>query len=230
MKVFFLIFSLFSLLSLPAVALEENAYYDYDPVIDEVPEDEMEMDDVGIPPDFVLDNGNVLPGTLEGEEGVPVYIISSPEGEAYPDLYASNAPELSIGTNPPDDSPFFGSGWITGTDSRLGTVTLYFPIDYQTGTFGVDSNGYLFNVTSSTVSGYLGGVYNNSVSCSAFDYPRYRDGSSGDWTYYDLHLTPTDSNMEIALDHVPRVPVFSALPFVVILLLGGVLLCCMKRS
>lgn len=222
--------SLCLFLCFPALAVDDLIYYDSEPVIDEVPEDEMEMDDMGVPPDFVLDNGNILSGTLEGEEGVPVYIIPSPEDEAYPDLYASNAPQLSIGTTPPDDSPFFGSGWITGTDSRLGTVTLYFPIDYQTGTFGVDSNGYLFNVTSSTVSGYLGGVYNNSVSCSAFDYPRYRDGSSGDWTYYDLHLTPTDSNMEIALDHVPRVPVSSALPFVVILLLGGVLLCCMKRS
>lgn len=230
MRFTFLVISLCLFLSFPSLAVDDLSYYDSDSVIGEVSSDEVAMDDMGVPPDFVLDNGSVVPGTLEVEEGVPVYIIPSPEGEAYPDLYASNAPELSIGTTPPDDSPFFGSGWITGTDSRLGTVTLYFPIDYQTGTFGVDSNGYLFNVTSSTKSGYLGGVYNNSVSCSAFDYPRYRDGSGSNWDYYDLHLTPTDSNMEIALDHVPRVPVSSAFPFVVILLLGGVLLCCMKRS
>ena len=180
--------------------------------------------------EFILVGDEVVPAPLEADSPVEVIVVPDPDGPDYPSLFSSSVPGLVISDDPPANSPFYGSGWITGTDSRLGTVTLYFPIDYQSGHWGVDSNGYLFNVTSSSMSGYLSGVYNNSVTASGFDYPRYRDGSSGDWTYYDLHLTPTDSNMEIAVDHVPRVPAADVLPYFIILLLGGVFVCFMRRS
>ena len=180
--------------------------------------------------EFILVGDEVVPAPLEADSPVEVIVVPDPDGPDYPSLFSSSVPGLVISDNPPANSPFYGSGWITGTDSRLGTVTLYFPIDYQSGHWGVDSNGYLFNVTSSSMSGYLSGVYNNSVTASGFDYPRYRDGSSGDWTYYDLHLIPTDSNMEIAVDHVPRVPAADVLPYFIILLLGGVFVCFMRRS
>ena len=180
--------------------------------------------------EFILVDDEVVPAPLEADSPVEVIVVPDPDGPDYPSLFSSSVPGLVISDDPPANSPFYGSGWITGTDSRLGTVTLYFPIDYQSGHWGVDSNGYLFNVTSSSMSGYLSGVYNNSVTASGFDYPRYRDGSSGDWTYYDLHLIPTDSNMEIAIDHVPRVPAADVLPYFIILLLGGVFVCFMRRS
>ena len=180
--------------------------------------------------EFILVDDEVVPAPLEADSPIEGMVVPDPDGADYPSLFSSAVPGLVISDDPPTNSPFYGSGWVTGTDSRLGIVTLYFPIDYQSGHWGVDSNGYLFNVTSSSMSGYLSGVYNNSVTASGFDYPRYRDGSSGDWTYYDLHLTPTDSNMEIAVDHVPRVPAADVLPYFIILLLGGVFVCFMRRS
>lgn len=134
---------------------------------------------------------------------------------------------LVIGDTPPDFPLFYGSGWVSGYDSSLGNVTIYFPIDTKTDHWGVDSSGYLYNVSSSSISGYLSGVYNNSVSASGFSYPRYRTSSSTSYT--TLYLTPVNSNIDIATTNVPRVPVSQALPYVTIFLLGVIWLCCMKR-
>lgn len=121
-----------------AHALEGNplSFYSFEDVVD---------DDVlnDPPPEFELVDGEVVPVEEVDPEPVPVIVVPDPEGEVYPSLYAAGSPGLSIGTTPPSDSPFFGSGWITGTDSRLGRVTLYFPIDFQRGHWGVDSNGYV---------------------------------------------------------------------------------------
>lgn len=140
----------------------------------------------------------------------------------------AGSPVLVIGDTPPDSPLFYGSGWVSGYDSSLGDITIYFPIDTQIGHWGVDANGYLYNITSGSISGYLSGVYNNSVSASAFSYPRYRTSSSASYT--TLYLTPENSNMDIATTNVPRVPVSQALPYVTIFLLGVILLCFMKRS
>lgn len=164
---------------------------------------------------------------VQSENPVPVTIVE--EDDVYPSLYASSAPVLVIGDTPPSDSPFYGSGWVTGHSSTLGTVTLYFPINYSSGHWGVDSDGYLFNVTSSSMSGYLHGVYNNSASAPAFSYPRYRSSSSSS-SYVNLYLKPTDSNMEIATAHSPKYSVDDIVPYVSITLLGVVILCFMKRS
>lgn len=166
-------------------------------------------------------------GVYSDDSPLPVMIVES--DDVYPSLYASSAPVLVIGDTPPEDSPFYGSGWVTGYSSVLGTVTLYFPINYSSGYWGVDSDGYLFNVTSSSMSGYLDGVYNNSVSAPAFSYPRYRTTSSSS-TYVSLYLKPTDSNMEIATAHSPKYSVNDLIPYVSITLLGVVILCFMKRS
>lgn len=163
---------------------------------------------------------------IQPEAPVPVTII---EDEAvYPSLYASSAPVLVIGDTPPVDSPFYGSGWITGHSSTLGNVTLYFPVNYSTGYWGVDSDGYLFNVTSSSMSGYLDGVYHNSVSAPAFSYPRYRPSSGSD--YINLYIKPTNSNMDIATSHTPRYTAVDFLPYLTVFLLGVICLCYMKRS
>lgn len=197
------------------------------------------LDTVDAPPDSVSSDVDDPPELVDGEEVVvepdpsepqTVIVLDPAEIAEYPVVAA--APPVDgqvIDDEPPTTSPFYGSGWVTGVDSRLGTITLYFPRDYCSDTWGLDSNGYLFNITSSTVGGYLSDVYNNSISAPSFSYPRYRSSSSSSWDYVDIHLVPSSSNMEIYTTNRPRVTVDDLLPYVSILLLGGLLVCCMRR-
>lgn len=158
-----------------------------------------------------------------------VIVVDPAEIAEYPAIsYAASTIVGVIGDDPPTTSPFYGSGWVTGSDSNLGTITLYFPRNYCTDTWGVDSNGYLFNVTSASVGGYYSGSYNNSISAPSFSYPRYRPSRGSD--YIDIRLVPLDSNMDIYTSHRPRKTMDDLLPYVSILLIGGVLVCCMRRS
>lgn len=158
-----------------------------------------------------------------------VIVVDPAEIAEYPAItYSSATIAEVIGDDPPTTSPFYGSGWVTGSDSNLGIITLYFPRNYCTDTWGVDSNGYLFNVTSASVGGYYSGAYNNSISAPSFSYPRYR--SSNNYDYIDIHLIPLSSNMDIYTTNRPRKTMDDLLPYVTILLLGGVLVCCMRRS
>lgn len=162
------------------------------------------------------DSGAPVPVTLVDPE--PVYQAVSP---------ASNATSVVIVDSPPDNPPFYGCGYITGTTSNGSSVTLYFPINYKSGYFGTDRNGYLFNVSSYSISGFYEGVYNNSVSVSGFSYPRYRN--SKDYDYTTLYIKPTASNIHIATAVAPSVSVTDILPYVSILLLGVIFLCCMRK-
>ena len=118
-------------------------------------------------------------------------------------------------------APYIGSGWFTGTVSGLGEVYLYVPVDTR-GTWGTTADGYLCNVGRSSVSGVLftsSGVQ-YSFSAYSFSLPRYRrvsDTGYNDWS--DLRLTVTDSNMQVATDFEPAVPVSDAIPFVIVGLL-----------
>lgn len=164
--------------------------------------------------------------SVNDDEPIPVFLVDEAE---FPTLYASGDREtLSIGDTPPDNPLFYGSGWISGHDSNLGDIVVYFPIDRRDGTWGVDDNGYLINVSSSSISGYLAGVYNNSVSASGFSYPRYRTSSSS-YDYVTLYLKPENSNMHIAVDNEPFLTFDEVSSYFTIFALGGVLLCCMKR-
>ena len=142
---------------------------------------------------------------------------------------ASDVALMDIVDSPPDNPPFYGSGYISGTTANGSTVTLYFPINYKEGYFGTDSNGYLFNVSSNSISGYFDSAYNNSVSVSGFSYPRYRT-SSQNYDYTTLYIRPTASNMQIATEAAPSVSVTDILPYVSILLLGVIFLCCIRKS
>ena len=196
----------------PSFALESSSsgessieYYEFEDVIDEQ-----------------------LLSTSEIDEPILVTVVDA-DAEYDVAAYSGDAPALVIGDTPPEDPLFYGSAWVTGYDSTLGTVTLYFPLSAKEDTFGVDSNGYLFNIDSSSVSGYLAGVYNNSVSASGFSYPRYRVSSSSS-TYTYLYLTPTDSNMKIMTSMEPRQTVDDFVPYILVFMLGVVIVCFMKRS
>ena len=190
-------------------------------------EDELLPDeDVLTPDDFSEDVIDLEPAA---SEPVPVIVIDEdPVYSVAP--YAGSSSGVVIGDEPPANPLLYGSGWVTGVDSRLGRVTVYLPITYKSGYLGIDRSGYLYNVSSSSLSGYLAGVYNNSVTASGFSYPRYRVPSGSSYTYYDLRLIPENSNMDIAVDLVPRYTADDFFPYIIILFLGGCILCFMKRS
>ena len=128
-------------------------------------------------------------------------------------------------------APYIGSGWFIGTVSGLGEVYLYVPVSTR-GVWGTTSDGYLCNISGSSVSGVLftssGTQY--SFNAPSFSLPRYRLFSSS--TYYDwndLRLTVSSSNLQVATDFPPAVPVSDAIPFVIVGLLG-VMVCCLMRS
>lgn len=151
----------------------------------------------------------------------------------YPDFYVLPSRARSslpvIGDDPPANPLFYGSCWVSGYDSNLGDITIYFPLSCKEDTWGVDSNGYLYNISSGSVSGYLSGVYNNAVSASGFSYPRYRESSGSSYTYVDLHLRPVNSNMEIAITMEPAQNVSQLMPYVYVVMLGVIIVCFMKR-
>lgn len=128
-------------------------------------------------------------------------------------------------------APYIGSGWFIGTVSGLGEVYLYVPISTR-GFWGTTSDGYLCNIGGSSVSGVLftsSGI-EYSFNARSFSLPRYRllsSSSSSDWN--DLRLIVSSSNLQVATDFPPAVPVSDAVPFVIIGLLG-VMVCCLMRS
>ena len=127
-------------------------------------------------------------------------------------------------------APYIGSGWFIGNVSGLGEVYLYVPISTR-GVWGTTSNGYLCNIGGSSVSGVLftssGTQY--SFNAPAFSLPRYRlfsSSSYNDWN--DCRLTVSSSNMQVATEFPPAVPVSDAIPFVIVGLLGVMIVCLMR--
>lgn len=97
--------------------------------------------------------------------------------------------------NPPEDPPFLGGYYVTGFCS-LGIVTAYFPVSDG---WCVDEYGFLFRYGSSNVTGVMydssGKEY--SFNAPAFSSPRYRLSDGVGYSYTDLYLTPTYSNVVI---------------------------------
>lgn len=165
-------------------------------------------------------------GSLENP--IPVQVVPD-EGVPYEDFSSSSASDgtdsFVVPDSPPDSPPFYGVRYISGTDSRLGSVTIYLPSDTPTDSFSVDSSGRLIYVASGTLNGYLSGVYNNRVSFTTFDGGTYRVSGSG-YDEFDLSLTPTASNLPLS-DAFPPVSV-DITPYIIVLI-GGVLLLWFSR-
>ena len=166
---------------------------------------------------------------------VLVPVSAEPAVQLLPDEPApissvSSVADFKAGATDLKYAPYIGSGWITGTVSGLGEVFLYVPVDTR-GTWGTTFDGYLCNVGRSSVSGVLFTASGDQYSFSAYSFalPRYRrvsDTGYNDW--YDLRLTVTDSNLQVATDFDPAVPVSDAIPFVIVGLLGVMVLCLMR--
>lgn len=126
-------------------------------------------------------------------------------------------------------APYIGSGWITGTASGLGEVYIYVPISSR-GSWGTTSDGYLCNVGGNSVSGVLytkaGTRY--TFSCSSFAIPRYRLADSSGYSYTDLYLSVTGSNLHVATDFPPAVPFSDSYPLIMLGVMGVMILCLMR--
>lgn len=179
---------------------------------------------LGLSLSFVLFFSVIVP--VSAEPVAEILSVDSPPVSSFSFTSVSK-----VGSSDLKYAPFIGSGWFIGTVSGLGEVYLYVPISTR-GVWGTTSNGYLCNIGGSSVSGVLftasGTQY--SFNAPAFSLPRYRlfsSSSYNDWN--DLRLTVSSSNLQVATEFPPAVPVSDAVPFVIIGLLG-VMVCCLMRS
>lgn len=140
-------------------------------------------------------------------------------------------PSVSAYTDdPPADAPFTGSLYLSLDTRELGPVTVYLPVTYRSGYLSY-SNGNLFNVSNSTVSGvmYYGGT-EYQFRLSSWSTPQYRLYDSG-YTYSDLTVTAIEaSNAVIAEEFPPLVSGEQVVQWIPVLLMGVIVLCLfMKR-
>ena len=128
-------------------------------------------------------------------------------------------------------APFVGSGYVKGTDLLLGEVELYVPINSK-GCWGTSDTGYLYNVCSSSFSGvmYTQNGTKYIVSSSGFALPRYRLSTSGSYDYSDLHLTVTESNLQVATDFPNALTITEAIPFIMVGFMGVILFFMMRSK
>lgn len=136
------------------------------------------------------------------------------------------AQAVSVG---PQYAPYIGSGWITGNAPGLGHVSVYVPIT-SSDFWGTSSDGFLCNVSGSSVSGLM---YTDSgtkyyFSCSSFSIPRYRLYDVSGYQYEDLRLTVEDTNMHVATVFPGSYTFANSWPYIVIGLMGVILVCLMR--
>lgn len=127
-------------------------------------------------------------------------------------------------------APFVGSGYVKGSDPVLGEVELYVPINSK-GCWGTSDTGYLYNVSS---SGFKGVLYTKNgtrytVSASGFSLPRYRLSSSSS-DYSDLHLTVSQSNLQVATEFPNALTITEAIPFIMVGFMGVILFFLMRSK
>ncbi len=178
---------------------------------------------LGLSLSLVLFSSVLVPVSAE-----PLELLSSDSSFVSSDSSASASKSASSDLK---YAPYIGSGWFIGTVSGLGEVYLYVPCSTR-GVWGTTSDGYLCNIGGSSVSGVLFTASGTKYSFNApsFSLPRYRLFSSSDYyDWNDLRLTVSSSNMQVATDFAPAVPVSDAIPFVIVGLLG-VMVCCLMRS
>lgn len=135
-------------------------------------------------------------------------------------LYDMLAIIRDIGTEEPVNPLIKGCGYITGTEARLGEITLYVPLDTKKNFWGVDKDGYLMNVTGSSRRIYLKEAYRQRATAEAFNYPYYEDGNK---EYY-MKLTPTQSNCTINTEFPLRNTWEELTPLIILTGMGVIIL------
>lgn len=130
-----------------------------------------------------------------------------------------------------DGFPFYGSCWVRGRASSLGDVLLLFPMNYRDGYIGLDSSGRIFNVSNNSWTGLLyAGSSSYIVTFGAWGLPTYRVYNGSSYQNVTLYLAPEDTDILLPRGPSSVYRVSDLLPYAAVLLLGGVFICCMKRS
>lgn len=108
----------------------------------------------------------------------------------------------TITNDPPEDPPFYGGYYIIGRSTTLGECTIYVPVGEG---WALDKNGYLFRSYNSSVTGklYTSSGTEYDFNAPGYSIPRYRLSASSGYTYTDLYLDPSSSNIVIATDFEP---------------------------
>lgn len=90
-------------------------------------------------------------------------------------------------------------GYYITADSALGEgLTFYVPSDYATGSLTYDENGYLFNLSGSSVYLYCPDYPDYTIYASRFSGFQYRTDVNYGSSYVALKLTNvTDTNVDI---------------------------------
>lgn len=145
---------------------------------------------------------------------------------------ADSTADVRVGSSDLKYAPYIGSGWMLGTVSDLGEVYIYVPISSR-GVWGTTADGYLCNVGGSSVSGILftsSGVQ-YSFNAPSFSLPRFRlVSSSSYYEWSDLRVLVTDSNLQVATEFEPAVPVSQAIPIIFLGFMGVIVLCLMRSK
>lgn len=190
------------------------------------------VDGVETPPG----DGSEVPDTSDGEDALsPDEVDASANGLEVPAVLEEEEvvyPVISAYALDAGDFPFYGSGWVTGSASGLGDVLLFFPVNYKEGYIGTDNLGRLFNVSNNTWTGVLydAGGTSYTVNFGAFGLPYYRRYNGSNYTNVTLYLVPEDGNILFPDSPSPLYSLGDLLPYISVLLLGGVFVCCMRRS
>lgn len=130
-----------------------------------------------------------------------------------------------------DGFPFYGSCWVIGQASGLGSVKLFFPMNYKDGYIGLDSSGRIFNVSNNSWTGVLyAGSTSYTVTFGAWGLPTYRVYNGSSYQNITLYLTPEDTDLLLPDGPTPVYRIPDLLPYAAVVLLGGVFICCMKKS
>lgn len=125
-------------------------------------------------------------------------------------------------------APYIGSGYFICSTSS-GEWYVYVPIDTK-GKWGITNNGYLCNVSSSSISG-LAFDKNGSqyyFNAPSFSVPRVRLVNSTSYNYTDFFGTVKDSNLSVATDFPVAHPFSEMYVYVLVGFLGVISVCLMR--
>ena len=127
-----------------------------------------------------------------------------------------------------------GSGFISVSGSALGSVDIFIAVSSLDGFLTLDSNGIPFNVTGSSVQGYVlssSGDILYYVRWPSFGYAEYRSVSSSGYQYQPLNITGVSSSNVHWITYSelsgPSDDLWQYLIFGVLLM--GVVVCFIKR-
>ena len=107
-------------------------------------------------------------------------------------------------------------------------ATITFTTNAPNPTITLKSTGYSQQGNSITVP--VGTRVDYIVSASGFSLPRYRLPNSSSYDYFDLHLTVSESNLQVATEFPNALTITEAIPFIMVGFMGVILFFMMRSK